>query len=288
MIPVLAAAAFSAALDVSAVRAPYARVRIPVAADPTPDRDYRDLRVRNDRGDDVPYALDPRPPWPRTVAVRSAGFERPADAPTVQRATFDLSASNLAVTSLRFDTSTPAFARDVLIEHGDDGATWIADANDRISRFRQGAANVVIDVADGRARFWRVSVDDRDDAPLANLRVTLYASAHEIVFPVVRGRRYALTFGDPELAAPVYDLPARLQHERWRADTASAGRVVTLSRRSSDVPAGSQPARASAADASSTAPAWLVPVAFTAAVVVLAAFALRLTRAPETGGTGSE
>ncbi|MDB5070855.1 MAG: hypothetical protein JWM87_1966 [Candidatus Eremiobacteraeota bacterium] len=289
MIPMLAAAAFSAALDVSAVRAPYARVHIPVAADPTPDHNYRDLRVRDDRGVEIPYALDPRPPDPHTVAVRTAGFERPADAPAVQRATLDLSASNLAVASLRFDTSTPAFARDVLIEHSDDGATWSGNVTERISRFRVGTPHLALDVADGSARFWRVSIDDRDDAPLENLRVTLYATAHEIVFPVVRGRRYALTFGDPGPAAPVYDLPARLEHERWRADTASVRRVVALSPRSSDVPAVSPPARAApAARASPEAPPWLVPVAFGAAVVVLAAFALRLTRTPETTGTGSE
>jgi hypothetical protein len=285
---VLAAAAFSAALDVSAVRAPYARVHIPVAADPTPDHDYRDLRVHDDRGAEIPYALDPRPPNPHTVAVRTAAFERPPDAPTVQRATLDLSASNLAVASLRFDTTTPTFARSVLVEHSDDGATWSGDAGERISRFRRGAAHLVTGVADGSARFWRVSIDDRDDAPLENLRVTLYASAHEIVFPVVRGRRYALTFGDPVLAAPVYDLPLRLQHERWRADTASVRRVVALPQRSSDVPAAAPLARAPAARAGPEAPSWLVSVAFGAAVVVLAAFALRLTRTPETTGTGSE
>jgi hypothetical protein len=287
MIPMLAAAALSAALDVSAVRAPYARVRIPVAADPTPDHDYRDLRVRDDRGTEIPYALDPRPPDPRTVAVRSASFERPADAPTVQRATLDLSASNLTVVSLRFDTSTPTFARNMLAERSDDGATWNGDFGERIWRYRQGAPHLLAYVVDGGARFWRVSIDDRDDAPLENLRVTLYASAHEIVFPVVRGRRYALTFGDPVLAAPVYDLPLRLQHERWRADTASVRRVVTLAPRPSDAPAAAL-ARAPAARASPEAPSWLVPVAFGAAVVVLAAFALRLTRTPETTGTGSE
>jgi Protein of unknown function (DUF3999) len=288
VIPLLAAAAFSAALDVSAVRAPYARVQIPLAADPTPAHDYADLRVHDDRGAEIPYALDPRPPSPRTVAVRSAGFERPADARTVQRAVLDLGVSHLTLTTLHFRTATPSFARELSIEHSDDGATWTSDGSQHIWRFSDGDALLVADIDDGRARYWRVSIDDGDDAPLANLRVTLYARAHEIVFPVLRGRRYALTFGDPALTAPAYDLPARLQHERWRADVASAGRVVALRPRRSGAPGLAPPARAPAAAESSQGPAWLVPVAFGGAVVLLAAFALRLTRTPETAETAGE
>jgi hypothetical protein len=134
-----------------------------------------------------------------------------------------------------------------------------------------------------------VIVDDRDDAPLENLRVTLFVRAHDVVFPVVRGRRYALTFGDPALDAPAYDLPARLSHERWRAETASVGRVVELRRRTPDELANAARPLAPAPPSSpSNAPAWLAPVAFGAAVVVLALFALRLTRTPETAGHEGE
>jgi hypothetical protein len=199
MMTLIAAAAVSAALDVSAVRAPYARARIPVAADPGPDRDYRDLRVRDDRGGEIPYALDPHPALPpATIALRSAGFERPADAPAAQGATSELPASNLDVTALRIDTSTPSFERDVLIERSDDG------------------------------------------------------------------------------------------DERWRADVASAGRVVTVRRDSSGAAAALPAVRLPAGGTSDATPAWLVPVAFGWAVVVLGAFALRLTRMPETTGSGSE
>ncbi|MEA2687396.1 MAG: hypothetical protein QOD51_3 [Candidatus Eremiobacteraeota bacterium] len=279
----LASAGFSAALDVSSVSAPYARARIPVAADPTPGFDYRDLRVRDDRGRDVPYALDPGPRRRQTVAVRTSAFERPADAPTEQRATIDLGAPNLAVTSVRVDTSTPAFERDAVVDRSDDGATWTASRRERIARFREGAPNLVLATGDERARFWRVTIDDRDDAPLRDLRVTVFVQAHDVVFPVVRGRRYALTFGDPELDAPAYDLPARLSHERWRADTASVGRVVELRRRTPrELANTARPLAAAPVAAPSAAPAWLAPVAFGVAVVVLALFALRLTRAPET------
>ena len=280
----LASAAFSAALDVSAVRAPYARARIPVAADPAPGGDYRDLRVRDDRGKEIPYALDPGPRTWRTVEERAAPSDTPASDPATQIARVDLGTPN-AVASVRIATTTPAFARDVLVERSDDDATWSTVTNGRVERFREGAPHLTLVTDEQRARYWRVIVDDRDDAALDDLRVVLLVQAHEVVFPVVRGRHYALAFGDPNLDAPVYDLPVRLAHEHWLAERASVGRVVELRRRTPDeLASAARRAGIAPAPAAGGTPAWLTPVAFGAAVVVLALFALRLARMPEAAG----
>src|SRR6202011_5157067 len=126
----------------------------------------------------------------------------------------------------------------------------------------------------GRARWWRATVDNHDNAPLDGLRISLLVQPRDVVFPVVRGRRYRLTFGDPLADAPGYDLRERLGHERWHAERGTAGPVGALrSRWATDALAPRLPARAVPAPAA--VPGWLTPLAFTGAIVVLAAFALR-------------
>ena len=67
----LAAAAFASALDVAAVRTPYARILIPAAVDPGPQGTYPDLRVRNERGAEVPYVV-----WDSDPAALIASSEK--------------------------------------------------------------------------------------------------------------------------------------------------------------------------------------------------------------------
>ena len=289
MIALLAAAAFTAALDVTPVRSAYARVRIPLAVDPGPARNYPDLRVRDDRGAEVPYVvqIEPEAEPPRVAAAVTTAMTRPDDAPTSQRATMELRAPNLEVTALRFDATTPTFARDVAIDVSDDGVSWSPVARERIARFRNVSAQLEVAAQHERARWWRATIENRDDAPLAGLRVALLVQPRDVVFPVVRTRRYRLTFGDPLAGAPSYDLRERLGHERWRAERGSTGPVVALAgseRAAADALAGRTVPPASPA----ALPGWLTPLAFTGAIVVLAAFALRLARAPDAPGPESD
>jgi hypothetical protein len=283
VIALLGAAAFAAALDVATVRTPYARVRIPVAVDPAPSGNYRDLRVRDERGAEIPYVVETVDDGAALVVTASAAEAvRPPDAPATQVATIELRVPNLEVNAVRFDAATPSFARDVTIEGSEDGVTWSKIATDRISRFRDEAANLQVPTPYGRARWWRATIDNRDDAPLAGVRISLLIRPKDVVFPVVRPHRYRLTFGDPNTDAPTYDLRERLRHEQWRADRGSAGPIVVLGarRRGARVPAGTF-ARTPSPPA---LPGWLTSLAFTGAIVVLAAFALRLARAPDAAG----
>lgn len=277
MIVTLAAALFSIALDVSEVRTPYARVRIPVAVDPTPGGDYRDLRIRDDRGREIPYVIDPPGTASDVPAIAATGtpIDRPADAPSAQRATIEMRASNVAVTGIRIDSATPSFERAVTIERSDDAASWTPVTTARVWRFRDAPRRLRIPIGAERARYWRVTIEDGDDAPLSRARVVLLVARHEIVFPVERTRRYALTFGDPNLDPPAYDLGERLTHERWRAQRASAGPLVAARHGG----AGTGGMRGIPGEHEHDSPAHVVaPVAFAAAVVVLAALAVQLVR----------
>ena len=96
----------------------------------------------------------------------------------------------------------------------------------------------------------------------------LLARAHELVFPVRPGRRYALVFGRPTLDGPAYDLDERLAHDDWHAGDAGA----RPGRRAPPGPAAApEPQRAAL-------PGWLLTTAFGATIVLLAGFALRLVR----------
>ena len=282
MIALIAAAALALlAVDVSGLRAPYARVRLPVAVDPSPSGDYRDLRVRDDRGREILYAIDPDgAPSETLVAASAPANERPADAPSAQRASLVLPNDDLQITGIRFATTTPVFARGVSIECGADGETWAHVADHRIFRFRGSPPQLAFALDRRCARRWRVTIDDRDDAPLADARVTLTVQAHDVVFPVVRGRRYTLTWGDPALDPPSYDLVTVLQNQPWHAQRATRARAPAPATATVSTPSSRG---AYAGSAAMRTPAWLPAAGFTAAVVALVLFALGLLRssAPE-------
>ena len=263
-----------AELDVSHVRAAYARVRLPIAVDPTPDGDYHDLRIVDQNGVEIPYAVDPgsaKTRFPIVVAQTRTADCCVADRGT-QRYTVDLRAENAAIAAVRFDTATPAFAREVAIERSDDGVTWSPVTSERITRFAYGSPHLQIGTGEERARRWRVTIRSGDDLPLAAVRVSLLAQPHDLVFPVESGRRYALLFGAPTLGAPTYDLGERLVHDGWRSDPASLGPILTLS-----IPTATHEERRE------SLPGWSTSAGFGVLIVALAGFALHLLRGDRRG-----
>ena len=277
MIAPLAVAQFAAPVTVSELHAPYVRVQLPPAVDPGPAGTYADLRVRDARGRDVPYALDPHgtSTLPRSVAASTARREYPATAPGTERFTLDAGNAGVPIESVRIATRTPAFARDVRIETSDDGEAWTEAADDRITRFRGGRESTVVGVLGARGRYWRVTVVDGDDPPLADARVALVAEPHEIVFGAERGGRYTVYFGDPSLDAPSYDLPEVLKRDPRPEQPASLGRIVRVA---PPPPAVSPPPAVARAAPADTGPPAVATAAFALAIAVLGLLALRLLR----------
>jgi hypothetical protein len=276
-----AAALWSLPVELSEPHAPYARVRLPLAVDPSPSGDYRDLRVRDDHGREIPYAIDPDgTPSETLVAASALANERPADAPSAQRASLVLPADDQQIVGIRYATTTPVFARDVEVDCSADGETWAHLASERIWRYDGSPPQLAFEADWHCSRWYRVTIDDHDDAPLANARVTLLARAHEIVFPVARGRRYTLTWGDPALEPPSYDLRTVLDNEPWHAQRATPGRIVASATGKTFT---SSPHSSLSGDHAGRTPAWLPGAAFGAAVVVLVLFALGLLRSGTAG-----
>ncbi|MDB5095033.1 MAG: hypothetical protein JWO85_3134 [Candidatus Eremiobacteraeota bacterium] len=243
----------------------------------------RYLRVR---------VLDGRAPFPLAgVVPRSAGTGGPA---VVQAAVtssgerpdrrtqwfiLDARAAHARIAAVRIESGTPSFARTVEVERSDNGSEWTSVATDRIERFAEGVPRLDVETGDAAGRYWRITIDDNDDAPLEAVVVRLFARTNDIVFPVAAGRTYALLYGDPGLQRPAYDLAARLAHERWRAQRAELGPLV----RREPV----APPPGAVAPAEPVLPRLVTPL-FTGAVSVLAGFALRLLRKGNPGGGGGE
>ncbi len=60
------------------------------------------------------------------------------------------------------------------------------------------------------ARYLRVVINDHDDRPLRLRQVEAHAQVQRLVFPLRPRGMYSLYYGNPEAAAPRYDLPALL------------------------------------------------------------------------------
>jgi hypothetical protein len=106
----------------------------------------------------------------------------------------------------------PEFARDVSIEASDDASAWRPVARGRIARYAFGAPELTVGARGDRARFWRATIEDRDDLPVAGLRATGYAPTHVVVFEARPRRSYRVQWGADD-AAPSCDLRDRLAHD---------------------------------------------------------------------------
>ncbi len=195
-----------------------------------PESDSRWVRVR---------IADPRAPFPLTGAriddTQRSEPAPPALAPLALAAvestdetahrqtwTFEDRGIVLRPSAVTFSDGGATFARHATVESSDDGETWTTAADGDVTRFAQGGAQTSFPFGESSARRWRVAVDNGNDAPVAGLRPTLLVRPREIVFEAGPQRRYRLLSGNDAVAAPSYDLGARLAHSAWRAEPATA------------------------------------------------------------------
>jgi hypothetical protein len=69
---------------------------------------------------------------------------------------------------------------------------------------------------------WTIRIENGDDAPLALASVRLEMEQRDLCFEAAGGVRYTLYYGDPALAAPVYDYAALFSRDE-HATQAAAG-----------------------------------------------------------------
>jgi hypothetical protein len=251
-----------AAIDTSIDRTASTLVVLPAAADPGRYGDLRDVRLIDDRGIETPYALAPR--------AHESAFARDTDAARLlrQRYIADLGDPPAAASSVRLRTATPAFARVLTVECSNDRVTWRTVERRTLTRDARGDAHLEISLGGERARWWRATIGDAADVPLADVHVALVTQRHALRFTAEAQRRYALAFDGPHVPVPLYDLPTPPTSTQTAAIETPIALHADSPRREAAPSSPPQP----------TIPAWTSTAAFVTLVVALGTYSARLLR----------
>ena len=141
------------------------------------------------------------------VAAASAPVQRPAeialrqeDRETVIDA--DMRYRGVWVHELRFASSTPAFDRPVEVSGSMDGKAFFPAGGGRLYRF--GEAGETTLPLNSRYRYLRVRIENGDDEPLRDLRVTARAYRDYILLAPGFSPPYRVLYGGPNVP-PEYD-----------------------------------------------------------------------------------
>ncbi|MBC5828872.1 MAG: DUF3999 family protein [Candidatus Eremiobacteraeota bacterium] len=174
---------------------------------------------------------DPRGPFP------IEGAALPDDnAPTVQLTPFagrtavaqdlpnhetrfvtDLRANHLGISSIVFQARQRAFNRSLRVDYSDDAQTWQSTGGGEIWRYAHGEPQLDITLSQAFARYWRVTVENANDAPVDGLRMTLLGPQRVVIFRAQPQRMYRLLW-DANVSPPAYDLVQQLQHDDWHGE----------------------------------------------------------------------
>jgi hypothetical protein len=162
---------------------------------------------------------------PEFVTV-AAGLRPESRSPAKQtRLTIDLGTADIPASEVRFDVADAAFHRAVAVLTSADGKDWSYIYDCEIYRDDLGGSSLAFGFPEGRGRYWRLVVYNRDDAPLHGLRATLLATPRYVSFRARGGAHYRVIFGNPHAAAPEYDFASSTSpDERAHARLATLGR----------------------------------------------------------------
>jgi hypothetical protein len=110
------------------------------------------------------------------------------------------------------------FVRDVKVSASGDKKTWDMAASSQIYRFHRGekvrqVLTVPISYGNAGERYWRVTVENGNDAPLPVTSVQLYTAPRHLMFEQQPGRSYTLIYGQERAEAARYDFSERVNEE---------------------------------------------------------------------------
>jgi hypothetical protein len=217
-----------------------------------PRGDHRWVRVTVFHGPDDPGRIEIRDAW--TEVGRAASAERPVALVTQSRAedperhetilTLDLGARHQPFRAILLDVQDARFFRGVAVEARREppprrpgerprSVTWALLGECAIYRYEEGGRKREsrrVEVA-GRERVVRLRLRNRDDQPLGLGAVTVLAPVERLVFESAEGGRYRITYGQPDLPAPQYDLVRTLPDPpAWVAGAVPAGLAAAAPR----------------------------------------------------------
>jgi hypothetical protein len=126
----------------------------------------------------------------------------------------DLGTPALSLQEVRFAVNPAEFIRAVEISTSDDGTAWRPVAHGEIYRFQRESTEeeyLRVDVpGEIMGRYWRITVENGNDAPLPGVIPSLYIAPVHLVFEQHPGRSYRLLYGQNLATAPQYDLARRI------------------------------------------------------------------------------
>jgi Protein of unknown function (DUF3999) len=126
----------------------------------------------------------------------------------------DLGTPALGLQEVRFAVNPAEFIRAVEISTSDDGTTWRPVAHGEIYRFQRESTQeeyLRVDVpGEVTGRYWRITVENGNDAPLPGVIPSLYITPVHLVFEQQPGRSYRLLYGQNLATSPQYDLARRI------------------------------------------------------------------------------
>lgn len=157
--------------------------------------------------------LDHRPPQRESLSILGSSDLR-ADG-NRQQCVIDLAAADVGAEAALIESEQPRFSRSVTVESSADLKTWTSAGEGTVERFASGLPSVRIVFGERYARYWRVTVENGNDAPLASARATMLGRRRTIVWEARPEHHYRLLGGNPEAVAPQYDLGERLARENW-------------------------------------------------------------------------
>jgi len=136
----------------------------------------------------------------------------------------DLGENLAPVSEVRFDVAQAEFHRPVRVSTSADGKTWETAGTGQICRIGSGETMdkcLEVTFSERQARYWQVTVYDRDDAPLQGIAMALYTTPRHVVFRQEPGRSYKVLYGQGRAKAASYEI-ARITRRADR-DAAAPG-----------------------------------------------------------------
>ena len=121
----------------------------------------------------------------------------------------DSGSQGIPVTRLSFQTEAVNFHRDATIEVSNDQENWQWQGEAAVYSYstpRFVGNRLEIQYPESRHRYYRVTVQNRDNPPLPLEGITLLGVERKVIFQAQPGGNYALYYGNPNALRPSYDL----------------------------------------------------------------------------------
>jgi hypothetical protein len=133
--------------------------------------------------------------------------------------TADFGGAHAPIYGVRFGVAPPTeFSRNVRLEYSADNSQWAPATSGEIYRFRQDdvvqeGLSVGFEYSNPESRYWRVTIENGNDAPLAGVTAQFLTAPLHILFERKPGRSYRLLYGQSEAEPAQYDLERRLSNK---------------------------------------------------------------------------